>query len=84
MEERGGILGGGEPDEYAQAGNFGEAFCNERPADGGCAGIDGLVNQGRRKPEVGEISEGKIPRVRTSKVERWDTGCVVGLQKGMT
>ena len=77
MEEWGRILSGGEPDENAEAGSFGETLCNEWPADGSRAGIDGLVNQGGRPPEVGEITEGKIPWVRASEVELWGGGCGV-------
>ncbi len=44
MEERSRILGGGEPDKYTETGRFAEALCNKWPADGRCAGIDGLVD----------------------------------------
>lgn len=44
MQEWGRILGGGKPDKYTETSSFGEALSNEWPADGGGAGIDGLVD----------------------------------------
>lgn len=45
----------GYPDEDAQTENFGEALGDEGPSDAGGAGVDGLVDEGGRPPEVGEI-----------------------------
>ena len=72
MEERGRILGGGEPDKYTEAGSFREALCDEWPADGRGAGIDGLVDQGGRPPEVGEVAEGDVSWVWAGGIELWD------------
>ena len=78
MEERGRILCRREPDKYAKARRFGEPLCDKWPADGRGAGIDGLVDQGRRPPEVREIAEGDIFGIRAGKVELGDEGCMIG------
>ena len=44
MEQWSRILSGGEPDKYTETGSFGEALCNECPADGRAARVDGLVD----------------------------------------
>lgn len=44
VQQRGGVLGAGEPDEDTEGGDFREAFGDEEPADGGGAGVDGLVD----------------------------------------
>lgn len=71
MEEGGGVLGAGEPDEDAEAGTFGEAFGYEGPADGGGAWVDWLVNQRGGPPEVGEVADGDVLGVGALGVEFW-------------
>ena len=45
-----------EPNENAKTGNFGKALGNEGPTDGRRAGIDGLIDQCRCPPEIGQVT----------------------------
>ena len=67
-----GVLRAGDPDEDGEAEDFGEALEDEGPADTGGAGIDGLVDEGWRPPEVGEVREGDIFGVGTLGVDVWE------------
>lgn len=74
MQKGGGVLGGGEPDEEAEADAFADAFCYEGPADGGGARVDGLVDQSGGPPEVGEVADGDVLWVGALGVEFWYLG----------
>ena len=83
-EDGGGVLGAGDPYEHAQAEGFREAFGDEEVADGRAAGVDGLIDQGRGPPEVGEVADCYVLRVRALGVEvregrRWLLGKKVGV-----
>jgi len=50
--EEDGVLGAHYPDSDASGYNFESAFKDEKPPDVGRAGIDRLIDKGRRPPEV--------------------------------
>lgn len=64
-----GVLRAREPDEDGEPEDFGEPLGDEGPADAGGAGVDGLVDEGGRPPEVGEVREGDVLGVGTLGVD---------------
>ena len=69
LEEGHGVLGGSEPDDYAEGGHFGQTLENEVFADFVCAWVDGLVDEGWCPPEVGEVLQRDVLRVGAELVE---------------
>lgn len=73
-EDRGGVLGAAEPDEDAQARGLAEPLQDEHPADLFGPWVDGLVDQRRRPPEVGQVAHGDVLGVRARRVDLGQRG----------
>lgn len=78
-----GVLGAGEPDEHAEPEAFGRAFGDEEPADGGVAGVDGLVDEGGGPPVVGKVAYGDVERVGAPGINFGDGGRGLGKEVGV-
>lgn len=70
-QQRRGILRARDPDEDAQPEDLGESLGDEGPTDAWGAGVYGLVNEGWRPPEIAEVREGDILRIRALRVDVW-------------
>lgn len=68
-KHRGRVLRRRDPDEHAERGRFGQALRHESPANVRRAGVDGLIDERRRPPEIGEVCEGDVPWVGARRVD---------------
>ena len=55
LEQRGGVLGGGNPDDNAETGELGQALEDKAPAYLIGPGIYGLVDKSRGPPKITEV-----------------------------
>lgn len=61
-----------EPHCRAESNDFAHTLEEKLRAEGCAPGVDGLVDEGRRPPEVAEVLESDVLRVGAGGVDFWD------------
>jgi hypothetical protein len=71
LKEWHGVLGGCNPDYDAEASYLCQALYDKSPSYAICAWVDWLIDECRRPPEVGQVSESDVTGIWAALVQLW-------------
>ena len=83
LQQRGGILGGGNPDDDAEAGELCQALEEKTQSDFVGARVDRLIDEGGCPPEVAQVLHVDVLRVGARLVKLRERKGLLGMQVGM-